>query len=277
VASFEEIAKKKVAGVPVLYLAGGFVIILAVVAYKMKSSTGAVTSDANANDAANPSGADSSANTAADYSGLSTGGTVVVAPSTTTEKAAVETNETWGRSAVAYLITDKHVPPGDAQTAINLYLQGADLSFEQGGWRDAAIVKLGQPPEPLETIGKTSAAPAQKQFSNFPGDHVVKGANDNTPSKLAALYYGSGNTNNTNLIVEYNHSLGPASSTYLAGTKVHIPSRANPGYFTATSNTRYQSQIVKAAHVTGLTEQRLLDLNPNLSFPVNAGTKVRVI
>jgi hypothetical protein len=274
-ASFQEIAKKKVAGVPVLYLAGGFVIILAIVAYKLKPSSGAVTADPNAVDGANPSGSDTNT---PDYSGLATGGTVVVAPQpTVTDTATAETNETWGRSAVTYLINDLHVPPGDAQTAINLYLSGADLSFDQGGWRDAAVKKLGPPPEPLVAIGKTGTAPAQKQFTNFPGDHVVKGANDNTPSKLAALYYGSGDTNNTNLIVEFNHSLGPAGTTYLPGTKVHIPTRANPGYFTATAAARYQSQIVKAAHVRNLTEQRLLDLNPNLSFPVAVGTKVRVI
>src|SRR4051812_2219979 len=108
-ASFQEIARKKVAGVPVIYLAGGFVIILAIVAFKMKSSAPEATGDeSTTTDNVPEDGASEASDMAGDYSGLNTNGTVIVAPQQTTAQEAVkETNETWERAAIDYLITEK--------------------------------------------------------------------------------------------------------------------------------------------------------------------------
>src|SRR3954463_13562219 len=176
-ASFQELARKKVAGVPVIYLAGGFVVILGIVAWKMKATSKeeATGDESTTTDSVPEDGSSEATDMAGDYSGLNTNGTVIVAPQqTTTQEAVKETNESWERTAVSFLISDKHYTPGDAQTGIHTYLEGNDLTFAQGQMRDAAIAKLGLPPEPLTTIGTTGTAPAQKQFNNFPGSHTVR-------------------------------------------------------------------------------------------------------
>lgn len=270
---FKAIVQKKVLGVPVLYLAGAAVLILAIIAYRTKQTVTPAVTDPNAVDATTPSGAtDESA-----YGGLATQGTVVVQPVTPTPATVVvETNETWGQSAIQFLV-DEHTPPGDAQQAIMLYLQGANLSYEQGALRDKAVGKLGIPPEPLETVGSVSAAPPQKQFGVFPGHHTVKGTGDNTASKIAALYYGNGDALHTNRIAEVNINLGPATGTYAVGSVVEVPGWTNPAYYTTTKTTNYSSGVAKASHVPGLTAERVLALNPTLTFPVKTGTKVRIV
>lgn len=276
-ASLSEVMHKKVAGVPVVYLAGGAVVILAVVAYRMKSAPTTTQTDNTQADGANPAGEYDEANNGADYSGQATNGTVVVSPVTPVAQEAVqETNETWSRSAITYLINDKNVAPGDAQTAITLYLQGANLSFDQGGLRDAAIKKLGIPPEPLDTVGSVSSqadAPAQKQFSHFPGTHTVKGNNDNTALKLAGLYYGAADQAHALKIVSNNSGLGPYGTTYKTGTKLAIPVYVSPVYYTTPAANYYASTVAKKS---GTSYSAIEALNPGLSWPVAKGTKVRV-
>jgi hypothetical protein len=286
-ASFKEIARKKVAGVPVIYLAGGFVVILGIVAYKMKSTaTPPATGDeSTTTDNVPTDGASDASGMAGDYSGLSTTGTVIVSPQqTTTEDAVKETNDTWERSAVTYLIESKLATPGDAQSAISHYLSGNDLSFDEGKLRDAAITKLKLPPEPLSGIGTTGQAPAQKQFTNFPGKHTVKGNNDNSPYRLANLYYGTGpNSDPTqvsqgwvedaNHIVEMNTALGPVTTTYPIGTVVNIPQKVTPVYHTTRANYRYFSAIAAA---NGMSQAQIQALNPSLANPAPIGVRVRV-
>lgn len=262
---------KKIGKIPVVYILGILAVGLAYYAWKLKPTNTTPTDT----DTTDTTPADDTADESA-YSGLGTSGTVVVQPQTPTQATTVtETNETWGQAATAYLIAEG-TAPGDAQTAILLYLQGANLSYDQGQLRDKAIKKLGLPPEPLETIGTVSPAPAQKQFSVFPGKHVVKGSVDNTASKLAALYYGNGDALHTNEIVAANFSLGPVGTTYNPGTTIVIPAWGTPKYFTATSKARYAYQIASASKVPGLTSGGVMALNPTVTFPVNVGAKVRV-
>jgi len=268
--TFDDIAKKKVAGVPVLYIAGAFVVILAVVAYKMKSTPSGDNGpvDETQGEASDVTGG------AADYSGQVGSGTVIVAPQNAELPEAVkETNESWERTAVAYLIDSNIATPSDAQLAIDHYLQGADLTFEQGKLKDAAIKKLGLPPEPLPGVGSISAQPAQKQFNSFPGKHTVKGVNDNTAAKLAALYYGNGDASHAARIGALNAKLGPVGTTYNAGTVIYIPVWTNPRYYTITSTTRYPQQV---SSKNGISYDTFIYFNPGLTAPYKVGSKVRV-
>lgn len=269
---FKEIMQKKVVGVPVVYLAIGFVVILVVVAYAMKPN---VPVDTGEVEGAPEDGSDAATDAEGNYAGLAnSGGTVVVAPVTPTPTAAVEqTNDMWERTAVTYLIEEKGVNPGDAQKAIHTYLEGNDLTFEQGQWRDMAIAKLKLPPEPLITIGGVGVKadpPAQKQF-NAQGTHTVKGSNDNTAAKLAMLYYGN---NDANFIVSNNFGAGTATSTYLPGTKIIIKAYPNPRYYVTKTANEYPTNIAKA---NGISFAQLTALNPGMVFPVAKGVKVRVL
>lgn len=271
-ASFQEVARRKVFGIPLLYIAGAFVIILAIVAYKMKPST----PPADATDAsATGVDTDGKATDESSYAGLATNGTVVVAPQQpAAEEATQETNDTWLRAAITEVNKAKIATAGDAQAALSKYLSGDNLSFDEGKIRDYALEHVGIPPEPLYQIGTVSEAPAQKQFSLFPGTHVVKGSNDNTPAKLAQLYYGNSDAAHVNSIVAHNFNLGPATTSYSVGTKVSIPEWTTPRYYTVQKGYQYPTPI---AAKNGIQYAQLLGLNPGVTFPVAIGTKVRVL
>jgi hypothetical protein len=267
-ASFKELASKKVGGIPVLYLAGAFVAILAIVAWKMKPSV----------DVSDPSEPVSETDGGAidtdgdpDYSALTPTGTVtVVNPPVADTESTKQTNEDWERAAVDYLVESNQATPGVAQTAIHKYLEGSELTYEQGQLRDSAIRKLKTPPEPLVEIGTTGTAPAQRQFSNFPGKHTVKGSNDDGLTKLAALYYGRSETPYTTLLTAANPSL-PRYGKYNVGTVVTIPAYTEPKYYVAGSQ---DAKTIAAKSSISTTSLSLL--NPGMVFPVKRGTRVRV-
>lgn len=269
--TFQEFAKKKVFGIPVLYLTLGVVIILAVAAWKMKpTAEEKVTEDPDA------SGGDTDPLTGAgsDYSGLATQGTVtVVQQGTQTEQEAKEeTNDDWERAAVAYLIAEKKATASEAQNAIAKYLDGADLTYDEGALKNAAVAKLGLPPERLSNIGTVGTAPAQKQFSLFPGTHTVKGPNDNTPAKLAQLYYGNAGTAYVDTIVSQNYSLG--RGTYNVGATVKIPTWYEPRSITVTDKTGRWPSTIGAKN--GLSASQVEGLNPGKTAPYPNGTKIRI-
>lgn len=149
--------KRKVGGVPVIYLVGGFVLILAVVAWRMKPSGDLAASD-NADatdagtDAANPAGVSDSL-----FPNIPSG-TVVAAPAQpAVEDVPYEDNSTWLRKGVAFLIA-KGKNPGDAQLALQHYLSGADLSYDEGALRDMVVREYGLPPDSFDA-GKTNSKP----------------------------------------------------------------------------------------------------------------------
>ncbi len=267
---WKSIADKKVAGIPVLYLAAGAVVIFAVWAWQLKSST-AEDAPVEEESAAGDVEAE------ADYSGLASNGTVtVVQQAAETETESVkQTNDDWLRAAVTYLIDEKLATPGEAQTAINNYLEGNDMTYEQGQLKDAAIKKLGLPPERITQLGnvgnKTEAA-AQRQFSLFPGKHTVKGSNDNSAAKLAQLYYGNGGAVYANKIAATNNKYGNGVG-YNVGTVLTIPAWRDPRYFTVTKTTRY-AKLVGAKN--GVSEAVIRGLNPGMAEPYNIGAKVRI-
>jgi hypothetical protein len=266
--TFEEFSKKKVLGVPVLYLAAAAAIILGVVAWKMKPTPEEVVTDPDPSaEEEDPLGGAGS-----DYSGLATQGTVTVVQggSSDQQEAKEETNEDWEKAAVAYLIADKNATAQDAQAAISKYLDGADLSYEEGQLKNAAVAKLGLPPERLSNVGSVGTLPAQKQFSLFPGKHTVKGSNDNTPGKIAQLYWGK---NDGDKIVSANYKLGPVGTTYAVGTVVSVPSWYEPRYYTVTKTTQYPSQL---ASKNGSPYDQVIALNPGKIAPYAVGSKIRI-
>ncbi len=269
--TFQEFTRKKVVGVPVLYLLAAGAVILGIVAWKMKPAPEEkVTEDPNA------AGGDTDPLTGAgsDYSGLATQGTVtVVQQGTQTEQESEkQTNDDWERAAVAFLIEDKKVTATDAQNAISKYLEGADLTFEEGSLKNAAIAKLGLPPERLSSVGSVGTQPAQKQFSLFPGKHTVKNTNDNTAAKLAQLYYGNSGQVYVDLIVSQNYSLG--RGTYNPGTVVTIPTWYEPRYIVVSKSTGVYPSTVGAKN--GVSYQQIEGLNPGVKAPYAMGQKIRI-
>lgn len=279
--NFKELANKKVIGVPVLYLAAAAVTILAIVAWRMKAlptedKAGVDPADATAG--AEATGVDNSL--AGDpYSGLNTTGTVIVQPSATTPDdvaPAIGDNEAWVKAAAEWLVAKNKATGTDAYTALNKYVSGENLSYDEGALVNAAIAEKGQPPDNVGTIGTIGALPAQKQFTKFPGAHTVKSTNDNTPAKLATLYYGAANADQINTIVAANFNLGPNTTTYPVGTKINVPMWTNPRYYTVTGKNSdvYPSNI---AAKNGITYAMVMGLNPGYVFPAKVGAKVRVL
>lgn len=262
--TFQEIVSKKVAGVPVVYIAGAFVAVLVVVAIKMKPTV-------TAEDDATPNQPAEELDAAEDYSSLATTGTVTVVQAATPEaETTTATNEQWGRSAVEYLVSENMATPSEAEAAIYHYLQGADLSYSEGQLKDAAIRKLKLPPEPLPNVGTVGSQPAQKQIGILPGVHKVKGVNDDGLTKLAQLYYGRSDLPYTTLLSAANPKL-PRYGHYAVGTTVNIPAYREPKWYTAGSR---DAKTIAAKN--GTTTQTLTLLNPGMVFPVKTGTKVRV-
>lgn len=209
---------KKIGPVPVIYIAAGFVAILAVVAWRMKTTpdnTGDPVVDAG--DAA----------TDDPYDAFETTGTVIAAPSSTvTPPPTIDTNEQWARAGAEYLLSKKMTSAGNALIVMTKYVNGATLSYEEGEMRDAVISAIGYPPEPLENTSAVLAHTARKQFTAFPGQHRVTGPADNSLSKIAALYYGTTGGRPMVSLAADNPTLGPGTLT--VGTIVTV--KAVPGY-----------------------------------------------
>lgn len=279
-ASFDDIVKKKLFGVPVLYYAGGAVLILVIIAWRMKTTpdedtTGVDPADGTAgtDEASNAGGL---AGMTDPYGSYDTNGTITAPSATVTPVEAVqETNEDWIKKGIAYAIAHPNlkISAVDAQNALTKYVNGDDLTYGEGYVRDTIVNGLGSvPPEGVAKVGAVSALPAQKQFSHFPGKHTVKGTNDNTPTKLAQLYYGNSDSNHALEIVAKNPGLGPVGTTYTAGTVLQIPAFINPTYYTTKHDNTYASEV---ASLNGLAYSSVLALNPTLTWPVTKNVKVR--
>lgn len=268
---FKSIAAKRVAGIPVLYLAAAAVVLFAVWAWKMKGSAPEETVSEESTTEETAAGTDP------DYSGLATTGTVTVVQNGATEtEVEKQTNDDWLRAAVKFLMEEKKVTAGEAQTAISNYLEGNDMTYEQGQLRDAAVSKLGLPPERIATLGNVAnkaEAPGKRQFTNFPGKHTVKGSNDNSPWKLSGLYYGGSDWVRASQIAASNPSLGNPAATYPVGAVVTIPAYSPPRYATVNSTTR---TFATMARKNGLSVGALKNLNANTAEPFLVGAKIRV-
>lgn len=159
--SVSSLRSRKILGVPVLYLAGAGVAVLAVYAWRLKPAA-----NTPADTASEPTDGPAPAGEYL-YPAMPSG-TVVVAPSDAplSGNASVGTNEEWLRAGVAYLIADG-MGGGQAQEILQAYLEGAQLSYTQGQVRDKVIAELGLPPFPPYTGGTAPAAKTSLGFFRF--------------------------------------------------------------------------------------------------------------
>lgn len=213
--------RKKVAGIPVIYLAGGFAVVLAAIAWTMKPNSAASKEIETPVESADDTILREREQYPALPLGTVGGGYAPVVSDggnpNNDGNASIDTNETWLRKGVTYLITKHGKNPGEAQTALSLYLDSAALSYDQGAMRDLVIREYGIPPFP-PTPGKTLDPVARAQ-GPLPRGHVVKGANDDSVSELAMLYYGTKTEKAKRLISHAN----AGQDNYAVGQIVQIP------------------------------------------------------
>lgn len=67
------------------------------------------------------------------------------------EPAPVETNQSWGRTALNWLIA-QHYDAGVADNAIRKYLYGENLTLQEQALINLVLLKYGAPPEPLPPV-----------------------------------------------------------------------------------------------------------------------------
>lgn len=211
--------QRKIAGVPMLYLLAGFVLILVVLAWTAKPKVTAPES---------VDGADSTDNYAPNIQRESVippvpVGTVnsIESGETLTGNSSISTNDEWLSRAVMFL-ADKGYSPGTAQLALSTYLDGGELSFDEGKIRDLAIREFGVPPYPVN-VGSTRPDIARKQ-GPIPRNHTVKNSNDDTAFELARLYYGRTDATAIKAITDANNG----ATTWQVGDTPRIPALPIP-------------------------------------------------
>lgn len=174
------LTEKKVAGVPVLYLAAAAVAVLAVVAWRMKPSP-----DAPPEESPQDGGTDAQLdeNGHADgtnpYAGYSGSGTVIVAPAPPTatdpEDNRPGSNDEWVRQGAEWLVAEKKVNGQAAYVALTKYINSQSRSFQESGWVDLVIAAKGLPPEPFTGTGPTTANPPPPSSTPPPALKAVTG------------------------------------------------------------------------------------------------------
>lgn len=272
-ASFTEMARRKVLGVPVLYLAGGAVVILAVVAWRIKPAPTADTPPVDNGGTTDP--------TLPDYTGLATNGTVTVVqqPVNTQADPVIATNETWVRDGATWLMKTKGVAGSAAAAALTKYVNGQEQSFQERGWTDDVINEKGQPPDHIAEGGGVQAKPAQKQFPAPPGTHTISGPNDNTFRAIANLYYGHSAAEDINLIQGANPTFGGTLGPFAVGTKIVVPAFHDPKYVT-TGKKNLVWRDAARIYAPGITADQLRVMNDTNKWAqsgyVPASSRLRV-
>lgn len=158
---------KRVYGIPIVYLAGGFVAILVIVAYlgSKKNTTGNAGTATATNAPVDPYATVTSTGT------VSTGVPVYYVGSNTqnVDTGTIQTNSDWQKQAVEYLVSTG-VSVGDAQGAIQAYLNGQDMTYTQGGYVNNVVAKYGVPPT-INNIG--TVAPPATTSTSTPSDPIA--------------------------------------------------------------------------------------------------------
>lgn len=287
------LAQKRIAGVPVIYIAAAAAVILAIVAWRMKSIDSTTTEEDTGEPAGDSapigdvSGSGDAGVEAGDvYPQLPTG-TVTTPPVTTPidgtggTNASIETNEEWLKAAAFWLANEKGISAGTAQAALQKYLDGSSLSYTEGQYRDAAVKQFGFPPD-LTPTPVTGAKPAPAKIARVQGPlpraHYIETTGDDSYGELARLYYpthGGATEANIDLIQAANPQL-PQSGPFKIGTRVNIPAYRAPKYFTATKTANTLAQIAAKNGVSQEAVRRLNDGATRVTFPARVGTRVRV-
>ncbi|HJY05898.1 MAG TPA: hypothetical protein VJ323_06250, partial [Bryobacteraceae bacterium] len=137
---------RKIGGIPVLYLVGGFVVVLAVIAWRMKPNS--VASEEPAMSADDPFRSDANIRNEDDSPLPPIPVGTVVAPVQGTPanpdqgNAAIQTNTDWLKAGVEFLVSKKQ-GPAEAQRALSTYLDGTDMTMAQQAMVDQVIAEYG--------------------------------------------------------------------------------------------------------------------------------------
>ena len=154
------ILSRKVLGIPVLYIAIVLVLALAFYAWRAKSSSDSAPAADTGDDTADEGGA---ADVSALYPIAPTGTVYAGQPqSAVTDNAEYYGNAQWLAKAVMGMAA-KGKSPGEVQIALQAYLNGDHLTYDQAMIRDQAIKDHGFPPETFTAgtaDGKPVPAPA---------------------------------------------------------------------------------------------------------------------
>lgn len=266
----EGIWKKKVAGIPILYLALLFAAVLAFVAWRMKPST------PKSGDPATPDqSGDAAAAAAADYSNLATNGTVTVQqgrdPATITP-VTVQTNERWIAQGANWAVVKGIATGSDAQDALRKYVAGEMITTGQKKIVDAVIAQYGVPPESITAGGQTPPPAPPPLRQGTPGlIHTVRGTSDNDFYKIDAIYYGQGQKG-VDFLEYHNGKLPRGHGVLQVGDKVMVPVYAEKYY------KPHQSMTAAAvAAKTGTTALVIGELNNvPATYTFAANTNIRV-
>lgn len=202
---------KKVLGVPVIYFAVGFVLILAVYAWKTKTT---------------PTATDASADTppSETYPKPATGTVIVQSqtpPTPPPVDTTIKTNSEWVHKGVEFLVS-KGTNVSIATSALVEYTSGRDITSQQSAYVQTVIKAIGLPPT-LPKPGLVGAQVAMKQGTP-PCQHLVKNAAENTAIELAQLYYGRTDPFAVTTIVDANGK----RSSFAQGEHVFIPALPRP-------------------------------------------------
>lgn len=171
-----------------------------------------------------------------------------VSPPVDEDKGPVieETNQTWGKKVVRWLVAEGH-DPGTSDNAVRKYLYGQNLSIQEQMLLNLAIVKFGPPPEPLPPVVIPVIPPpivpppvVKPPVVNPPpvvkpppppppppAPRTHKVVTNDTLSHIAVRYYGNGSTSSWMRIYNANagtieaaaRARGRASATGPNGTK----------------------------------------------------------
>lgn len=286
----KSLTQKKVAGVPVLYIGAVVVVILAVVAWRMKTPAGVPDAEVAAGDAADPAAEDVAAEERIPpfVANPPATGSPVPDPG---GLGQVDDNDQWMRRSIEWLAGQGHATADAATIALQKYLAGDQLSMAEGRLRDLAISHFGLPPEiptsggtvdpvvpgptptnpPPTTTNPPVTPPKVYKPNTF---HTVTGPKDDSYTDMARLYYNRTDNASIDLIQSYNVTKGH-EGPFPVGSRFWIPAWHAPKYATAKKGMQTASEFVAKNQPLNSTKM-LAELNDGMKFPVKIGTKVRV-
>lgn len=270
---FMAMMNRKVAGVPVMWIALLVALVALYAAVRMKGSGEEPGEETDPDAIAGDGDIESDLGIDSDQPVFKatpviyqpSGGSVAATPQE-------DTNELWARRSIEWLTANGYTLTV-ATTAIAKYMDGDTLSVNEGAARDKAVKQFGLPPEgilPTSTASAATPKPPASRQGTPPTTHTVKSSNDNQPGELARLYYGLDNADTRRQILAANTKV---PNPFPVGAKVTIPKRVNPKYYRSTAATNTLYEIARKNGVSAPTVQAL---NPSMKFPVKAGTRVRV-
>lgn len=175
---FDNIAKKKLAGIPVLYIALAVVLILAFFAWRMRGNDSASIEETEIDEFA---GLGQTEFMEAEVNPYVPSNTVLVQQPANTGVVTYESNDAWLSAAITWLIQNLNITTGVAQTAVMAYLDGRDMTMTQANYIDAVVRAIGLPPYPnyigAITPDRAATPPKYTPVTATPstGGAVVKG------------------------------------------------------------------------------------------------------